>query len=89
MRRIRERLSVEHGNDVEKLADYAEQLARSTSAGEFAPPDIAKLAGSLPVLWLAGRIDDGAPDAALKPAAWPVPLSHVADFVQRLPEQQS
>ena len=27
VRRIRERLSVEYGNDVEKLADYAEQLA--------------------------------------------------------------
>jgi len=31
VRRICERLSIEHGNDVEKLADYAEQLTRASA----------------------------------------------------------
>ena len=62
-------------------------LARSTSAGEYAPQTIAKLASSMPVIWLVGRIDDGLPEMITKPLAWPIPLGQFADFIQRLPQR--
>ena len=62
-------------------------LARSTSAGEFAPQTITKLAPSTPVMWLVGRIDDRLPDTPVKPLAWPIPLGQIADFIQRLPQR--
>jgi CheY-like chemotaxis protein/HD-like signal output (HDOD) protein len=64
-------------------------VARSTSASGFTDADIRKataVADSPPsVLWLTGRID-GTSDASgeqLTPVLWPVPLSHLADFVHR------
>jgi CheY-like chemotaxis protein/HD-like signal output (HDOD) protein len=80
----------------EELADCQAMvvLAATASARGFRAEDISKAAalregGSMPVLWLTGRMDD--PDkanpASVAPKLWPVPISQLAAFVQP-PESQ-
>ena len=65
-------------------------VARGTGATGFTASEIKECitteSGSLPTLWLAGRMEGSAPpDAALTPLLWPVPIGRLAEFVQGLP----
>jgi len=71
--------------------DAAVVAARSTSAAGFTASEIhASINGGadrvIPVLWLAGRIDEGASTDSPNspPISWPVPLSHLADFIRQV-----
>jgi len=70
----------------EERSDHAALvvLSRAPGAAGFSAGDITRareVFDGVPVLWLSGRADAVAADAALVPVTWPVPLSRLGEFV--------